>query len=57
MFVYVINFFLSQKEKSYKKEVGEPSLDRLSRLFAFSGDEFVKIEPRVRLSAFARSST
>ena len=43
MIVYAINFFLSQKEKSYKKEVGEPRrLDRLCRLFAFGEDKIVK---------------
>ena len=57
MNVYVINFFFTKKKK-LQKEVGElGQLNRLCRLLAFSGDEFVKIEPRVRLSAFAHSST
>ena len=57
MIVYVINFFFPKKKK-LQKEVGEPwRLDRLCRLLVFSGDELVKIEPRVRLPAFAHSST
>ena len=50
MIVYVINFFLSQKEKSYKKEVGERAARPLSiRLCTFCADELIKIETRVRL--------
>ena len=50
MIVYAINFFLefdlideSMRKKDCKKEANKlRQLDRLCRLFAFSGDKFVK---------------